>query len=85
MLVNNIGEVGTSKYLKYSNCCDVSDSIQLSSSQTQSGEIPLESSRILEELDGIKIKNKKQNSFAFCKDEKNPNLCYFSNKKDFLI
>lgn len=65
MLVNHIAKVDTSKYLKYSNCCDVSDSIQLSSSQTQSGEIPLESSRILEELDGIKIKNKKQNGFCF--------------------
>lgn len=34
--------------------------MQLSSSQTQSGEIPLESWRILEGLDAIKVKNKKQ-------------------------
>lgn len=60
MLVNHTGKVDTNKYLKYSNCCDVSDSIQLSSS----GEITLESCRILEELDGITIKNKKQNGFC---------------------
>lgn len=70
MLVNHTGEVDTKKDLKYSNCCDVSDSIHLSNSQTRSEEIPLESCKILEELDGIKIKNKNQNGFALCKGEK---------------
>lgn len=27
ILVNHFGEVDTNKYLKYSNCCDVSDSV----------------------------------------------------------
>lgn len=84
ILVIHIQEVDTNKYLKYSNCCDVSDSMQLSSSQTQSGEIPLESWRILEGLDAIKVKNKKQIFFfALCKDKKNPNLGYVSRKQIF--